>query len=67
MRPERITLNQAQRVYDNIVRHIKLTGWKGERLELPAIDMAAIFNGRKSMTHYHVLDAINKIIADTQA
>ena len=67
MRPERITLNQAQRVYDNIVRHIKLTGWKGERLELPAIDMAAIFNGRKSMTHYHVLEAINKVIADTWA
>ena len=53
MRPERITLNQAQRVYDNIVRQIKLTGWKG--------------NGRKSMTHYHVLEAINKIIADTWA
>lgn len=67
MRPERITLNQAQRVYDDIVRNIKLTGWKGETPTLPAIDMAAIFNGRKSMTHYHVLDAINKIIAETWA
>lgn len=67
MRKERMTLSQAQRVYDNIVRHVKITGWKDEKKELPPIDMAAIFAGRKSMTYYHVLRAINDILAKPQA
>ena len=63
MRPERMTIAQAQRVYDNILREIKLIGWKGERLELPPIDFTKIFAGRKSMTYYHLLEEVNAILA----
>lgn len=62
MRPERLTIAQAQRVYNDIVRNIKLTSWHGERLQLPPIDLAAIFNGRKSMTYYNLLDEINRVL-----
>lgn len=47
MRPERITLQQAQRCYNAIRAQVKLD----PRITmLPEIDMNDIFIGRKSMT-----------------
>jgi hypothetical protein len=69
MRPERITLQQAQRVYNEIKAAVptiakydsKYKSFPG--VPLPDIDMAAIFAGRKSMNVAHVLRAVEAIIA----
>lgn len=58
MRRERITQKQAQGVYDAIKSRIKLCG----KVELPSIDMAEVFNERKSMTWYAVVEAVKQRI-----
>lgn len=58
MRRERITQKQAQGVYDAIKSRIKLSG----KVELPPIDMAEVFNERKSMTWYAVVEAVKQRI-----
>lgn len=62
MRAERITLRQAQSAWDAIQKSITLAPYNGAAVSLPAIDMAGIFNGRKSMTYYAVVEAVKKAI-----
>lgn len=64
MRPERITLQQAQRCYDSIQAQIKLAPSNGACVELPHIDMAGIFAGRKSMTWQAVTAAVKTKLAE---
>lgn len=59
MRRERITQKQAQGVYDAIKSRITLCSGK---VELPSIDMAEVFNERKSMTWYAVVEAVKQRI-----
>jgi hypothetical protein len=62
MRPDRITQKQAQGIWDAIKASITLAPCEGAAFPLPAIDMAAIFNGRKSMTHKAIVSAIREKI-----
>lgn len=62
MRPERITLKQAQARWDKIASSIKLVSKKADGLPLPSIDMTTIFAGRKSMTADAVAKEVAKII-----
>lgn len=62
MRAERITLRQAQCAWDAIQKSITLAPYNGAAVSLPAIDMAGIFNGRKTMTHHAVIEAVKKAI-----
>lgn len=59
MRPERITLKQAQARWDKIASGIKLVSKKADGIALPSIDMTTIFAGRQSMT----VDAVAKEVA----
>ncbi len=61
MRPERLTMKQAQTRWDDIKENIYLNGKKGKHgVQLPSIDMATIFQGRQSMTWQHIADAIKE-------
>ena len=62
MKPQRITLKQAQERWNKIASSIKLVSKKAEGLTLPSIDMATIFAGRQSMTANEVADEVAKII-----
>lgn len=62
MRPERITLRQAQARWDKIASGIKLVSKKADGLTLPSIDMATIFAGRQSMTADAVAEEVAKFI-----
>ena len=62
MRPERITLKQAQARWDKIASSIMLVSKKAEGLTLPSIDMTTIFAGRQSMTASAVAKEVAKII-----
>lgn len=65
MRPERLTIAQAQRIYNDILRKIKIQPYQGKPIfEIPPIDLAAIFAGRKSMTYYNLLDEINRVLEE---
>ena len=64
MRRERITLTQAQLVYNAIRRAVPtIAHYSGRCAALPDIDMQTIFAGRKSMTAHAVVDAVSGIIA----
>jgi hypothetical protein len=54
MRPERITLKNAQKVWDAIADNCLVFANK----KLPQIDMAEIFAGRKSMDYKDVQQAV---------
>lgn len=60
MRKERITLQQAQTVWDAVQKCITLAPFKGGSHALPGIDMKEVFNGRKSMTALAVVEAIKQ-------
>ncbi len=61
MRPERLTMKQAQAKWDDMKENIYLNGKKdGHGVQLPSIDMATIFHGRQSMTWKHIADAIKE-------
>lgn len=62
MRPERITLKQAQARWDKIASSIKLVSKKADGLTLPSIDMELIFAGRQSMTAEAVANEVAAII-----
>lgn len=62
MKPQRITLKQAQERWNKIASSIVLVSKKAEGLTLPSIDMATIFAGRQSMTANEVADEVAKII-----
>ena len=63
MRKERITISQAQSVY-NAIRNAVPTfaHHSGACAALPQIDMQTIFAGRKSMTAAAVINAVGSII-----
>ncbi len=67
MRPERLTLKQAQDIWDEIQNGIALNGkMDGNGVKLPAIDLAKIFAGRKSMTWHEIGRELVTIIAAWQ-
>lgn len=64
MRPERLTLQQAQAIWDDMRNNIALNGLKDKNgVKLPIIDMAGIFAGRRSMKWQDIGNAIGSIIA----
>jgi len=62
MRPERITLKQAQARWNKIASSIKLVSKKADGITLPSIDMVSIFAGRHSMTANAVAKEVANII-----
>lgn len=66
MRKERLTLKQAQKVWNDIEQNIKLAPFNDEGINLPHIDMAKIFNGRQSMTWHAITDEVQRIIEEWQ-
>lgn len=66
MRKERMTLQQAQEAWNKIEENIKLAPFNDEGICLPHIDMAKIFNGRKSMTWHAITDEMQRIINEWQ-
>ena len=66
MRKERMTLQQAQEAWNKIEENIRLAPFNDEGISLPHIDMAKIFNGRKSMTWYAITDEVQRIIDEWQ-
>ena len=64
MRKERITITQAQNVYDAVKNAVPtFAHHSGQCAALPDIDMQTIFAGRKSMTAAAVIRAVNGIIS----
>ena len=57
-----ITPMQAQAVWDSIRDNIRLAKFKDEGIELPAIDMAKLFQGRKSATWQDINAQVQDII-----
>ena len=64
MRPERITLKQAQARWDKIASSIMLVSKKTNGLTLPSINMTTIFAGRQSMTASAVAKEVAKITGE---
>jgi hypothetical protein len=62
MRKERITQMQAQAVWDSIRNNIRLAKFNDAGIELPAIDMAKLFQGRKSATWQDINAIVQDII-----
>jgi hypothetical protein len=62
MKKERLTLEEAQAVWDNIEQNIKIAPFNDEGFALPHIDMAKIFGDRKSMSWQKITEAIQNII-----
>lgn len=62
MRKERITQMQAQAVWDSIRNIIRLAKFNDAGIELPAIDMAKLFQGRKSATWQDINAKVQDII-----
>jgi len=62
MGKERITQKQAQDVWDAIRWKIRLARFSDEGIELPAIDMAKLFRGRKTVTWKDINAQIQDII-----
>ena len=62
MKPQRITLKQAQARWGKIASSIKLVSKKADGLPLPSIDMAKIFAGRHSMNADEVAKEVGSII-----
>ena len=66
MRKERMTLQQAQEAWNKIEENSRLAPFNDEGISLPHIDMAKIFNGRKSMTWHAITDEVQRIINEWQ-
>ncbi len=67
MRPERLTLKQAQDIWNEMQQGIALNGkMDGKGIKLPSIDLAEIFAGRKSMTWQDIGRELATIIAAWQ-
>lgn len=62
MRKERITQKQAQAIYDAIRGNIRLAKYNDSGMELPHIDMADLFQGRKSTNIEEITTGIQSII-----
>lgn len=62
MRKERITQKQAQAVWDSIRNNIRLAKFNNAGIELPAIDMAKLFQERKSATWQDINAQVQDII-----
>lgn len=63
MKRNRITIKKAQKVWDSIRTSLKIAPYQGEAQQLPHIDMAEIFAGRKTMKADEVEKEIRKRIA----
>lgn len=53
---------QAQAVWDSIRNNIRLAKFNDAGIELPAIDMAKLFQGRKSATWQDINAKVQDII-----
>lgn len=62
MNKKRLTLEEAQKIWDNIEHNIKIAPFNDEGFALPHIDMAKIFSGRLSMSWQKITEAIQDII-----
>ena len=62
MGKERVTQKQAQDVWDAIRWKIRLARLNDEGIELPAIEMAKLFRGRKSATLRDINSQVKDII-----
>ena len=62
MKKERLTLEEAQKVWDNIEHNIKIAPFNDEGFALPHIDMAKIYSGKKSMSWQKITEVIQDII-----
>ena len=62
MGKERVTQKQAQDVWDAIRWKIRLARFNDEGIELPAIDMAKLFRGRKTATWKDINSQVQDII-----
>lgn len=63
MKKERLTLEEAQAVWDNIEKNVKIAPFNDEGFALPHIDMAKIFAKRKSMSWKKITEAIQEIVS----
>jgi len=59
---DEVTQEQAQEVWDSIRKKIRLAKFNDEGIELPAIDMAKLFRGRKSATLRDINSQVKDII-----
>ena len=59
---DKVTQKQAQEVWDDIRNKIRLAKFNDSGIELPAIDMAKLFRGRKSATWQDINSQVQDII-----
>ena len=62
MNKERLTQEQAQATWNTIRKKIRLAKFNDDGIELPAIDMAKFFHGRKSATWQEINSKVQDII-----
>ena len=59
---DKVTQKQAQEIWDAIRNKIRLAKFNDSGIELPAIDMAKLFRGRKSATWQDINSQVQDII-----
>ncbi len=59
---KRITQVQAQKQWDEIRNRVRLAKYNDDGIELPAIDMGELFNGRKYATPQDISQQLKDII-----